>query len=262
MTPPSPWWPAVRAQACRDDVDSPRMPLRIGQHQVGSVALPLWTLMTAAGLPLLRDGRIAGEAGPALAHIAEWLRAAGHAGHWRDELLAVMPTDDDTALTRVERGVVRNLGIRTLAVQLHARIEGSGHWWLQQRALDKATDPGLWDTVMGGMVSDGETVSQTLVREAWEEAGLRLAELPQPPSNAGSFTVRRPVSDAGAHGLQIETIHAFACTVAADFTPVNQDGEVLRFAVFDDAAIDALISGGKLTLEAAIAVALCRAAAD
>jgi len=25
--------------------------------------------------------------------------------------------------------------------------------WVQQRALDKANDPGLWDTLMGGMVS-------------------------------------------------------------------------------------------------------------
>ncbi|RZI93421.1 MAG: NUDIX domain-containing protein, partial [Rubrivivax sp.] len=210
-------------------------------------------------LPISPGAELIGAPDAALMQIADWLRVHGHAGRWRDEALAVVSTIDGTPLARVERGVARNLGLHTTAVQLHAQQAGTGRWWLQQRALDKATDPGLWDTLMGGLVSADESITQALQREAWEEAGVRLEHLPQPPEACGRFTVRRPVDDSGSHGYLMETVHAFACTLPAGAVPLNQDGEVLRFDAFTDAEIDTLVVQGQLTLEAAVAVALCRA---
>ena len=257
------WWPAILARATREP-QGPRVPLRIASQPAGSIAPPLLALLHAAGLPIAPDAALLGAPDTALAQIADWLRANGHAGRWRNEALAVTDVSQITngpALARVERGVVRNLGIHTTAVQLHARQAGTGRWWLQQRALDKATDPGLWDTLMGGLVSAGESIDQALQREAWEEAGVRLERHARAPENCGHFTVRRPVQDSGSHGYLVETVHVFACTLAADEVPANQDGEVLRFEAFTDDAIDALVTEGRLTLEAAVAVALCRAPA-
>ena len=95
------------------------------------------------------------------------------------------------------------LGIATHAVHLIARAE-NGSVWVQQRAFDKDTDPLRWDTTTGGLVAAGESIAQTLARETWEEAGLRVAEL-QNVTAIGRFTVRRPVPG----GYMVEHIDMF-----------------------------------------------------
>ena len=259
-----PWWPSLRDRAHRQPA-SPRADLRVDGRVAGSVAWPLVELLVEAGLPLVVDhraGHVAprGDASDALGEVAAWLHRAGHAGRWRDEPIAVraMADVEGPVLAVVERAAVRNLGIHTRAVQLHAREPHGGGWWLQQRALDKATDPGKWDTITGGLVAAGESVEVALERESWEEAGVRLRELAAAPVAAGRFTVRRPVDDAGSHGYLVETVFAFACALAPGQLPRNQDGEVLRFECVSDAGIDRMVATGELTLEAAVAVALCR----
>lgn len=257
-----PWWEDVRQRANQSEAE-PRLPLLIASEVAGSIALPLLAPMLEAHLPLRHAPggagvELAGEATSSLRSVADWLRAHELAGRWREELLAVRSHIDGPVLATVERGVARNLGIHTHAVQLHAREAGRGMWWLQQRALNKATDPGRWDTLAGGLVSDGESVAVALARESWEEAGVRLANLPQPPLSAGSYTVRRPVDDSGRHGYMVETVHAFSCVLGDGGVPVNHDGEVLRFDRFTDDQIDKMVLAGQLALEAAVAIALDR----
>ncbi|MEA1886679.1 MAG: NUDIX domain-containing protein [Bacteroidota bacterium] len=57
-------------------------------------------------------------------------------------------------------------------IHLHI-INGKGHIFLQKRSIKKDIQPGKWDTSVGGHVNPGETPEQALVREAWEEAGLK-----------------------------------------------------------------------------------------
>lgn len=249
----------------KPSLESSRVCLRIDALAIGSIARPLLDRLLEAELPLRFSANTAtllGDPDAALVHIAEWLRQHGHAGRWRDEKLAVAD-EQGRVLASVERGVVRVLGIATTSVQLHARaggMEGGHGWWLQQRALDKATDPGLWDTLMGGMVAAGETVEQALFRETWEEAGIDLQGIPLRP--AGSVTVQRAVTDSGSHGWLVETMHAFECSLPPGLVPVNRDGEVLQFLRHSDAEIDRLAAADQLTREAATAVALCRAPAS
>ena len=68
-----------------------------------------------------------------------------------------------------------------------------GRTWVQQRALDKANAPGLWDTLMGGMVSAQDTMDTALARETWEEAGLHLDAL-----GAARRQLHRPPPDRRA----------------------------------------------------------------
>ena len=96
-----------------------------------------------------------------------------------------------------------------------------GRVWVQQRALDKATDPGLWDTLMGGLVSARESLTTTLERETWEEAGLRIDQL-HAVRPFTRISVRRPVTD----GYMVEHIEVFEAVVPDTLTPQNQDGEV------------------------------------
>ena len=110
-----------------------------------------------------------------LSELANLLRHAGLAGAWRNEQLAVRD-ELGTQIGTIERAAVRPLGIATLAVHLVGQTT-NGRFWVQQRALNKPNDPGKWDTLMGGMVSAGDTVKTALERETWEEAGLRMDDL-------------------------------------------------------------------------------------
>ncbi|RZL67626.1 MAG: NUDIX domain-containing protein, partial [Variovorax sp.] len=192
------------------------------------------------------------------ARIADWLRATGRAGAWRNEQLGVVSVEAGRRLATVERAVVRNLGLHTHSVQLHARSVGD-RCWLQQRSFDKATDPGRWDTLSAGLVSADESVMTALHRETWEEAGIRVDEALRMLRACGTFTVRRPVTDSGAHGYLVETVHAFDAVLVEGQSPSNRDGEVIAFETFSDAEIDTMVRSEQLTLEAAVTIVLSRA---
>lgn len=244
------WLAQQRAQADAAPL-SPRDALWLdasGAH-IGSVEPALGQRLVDAGLPLRRSTegwRVDGEANNALAQIARWMNANALGGRWRDELLAVTDTRGHV-VSHIERAAVRPLGITSFAVHLVAHAEQGGTW-VQQRALDKATDPGLWDTAMGGLVAGFETVLQALERETWEEAGLRLAEL-RDMAALGRITIRRPVD---AHGYMVEHIDVFEATVPAGVVPVNQDGEVLRFECVGKTLLRERLLRGEFTLEASL----------
>jgi len=164
---------------------------------------------------------------------------------WRDERLAVAAAEGP-ALAAVERAVVRVLGITTWAVHL-VGFAPDGRVWVQQRAFDKAVDPGRWDTLMGGQVSAGESVEETLERETQEEAGLAIADLID-VRHRDRITVRRPV----AEGYVVEHIEVFEATVPAELAPTNRDGEVERFDCLEIAKLQNELAAGAFTLESTL----------
>lgn len=184
--------------------------------------------------------------------LATALNAAGLAGAWRNEQLAVSDAQGQRVGT-VERAAVRPLGIATLAVHLVGQAP-DGCFWVQQRAFDKPNDPGKWDTLMGGMVSSTDTLEAALARETREEAGLHTTDL-QGLRYGGRLTTRRPVSDGGGAGYVVENIHWFICTVPDGVKPINQDGEVAQFALMGKAQLLEALQGGAFTLEAALILA-------
>ena len=228
----------------------PRAPLWLDGHAVGSIEPALAARLVDAGLPLAAsdDGlgwRIAGPADASLATIAHWLHEQGLSARWRDERLAVTSANG-SALAAVERAVVRVLGITTRAVHL-VGFAPDGRIWVQQRAFDKAVDPGLWDTLMGGQVAAGESVEATLARETLEEAGLALADL-RGLERSAPIVMRRPVRE----GYLVERIEVFRATLDRGVVPTNRDGEVERFECLADAALLDRLAGGEFTLEATL----------
>ena len=193
-----------------------------------------------------------GQVTAGLNALAHALHAAGLAGAWRDEQLAVCNATGQR-LGTIERAAVRPLGIATQAVHLLG-FAPDGRQWVQQRALFKPNDPGLWDTLMGGMVSADDALDATLMtalaRETWEEAGLRLADL-QELRYGGHIDTCRPARDGGGAGYLVERLDWFSCVVPDCLVPVNQDGEVTQFAQFDARTVQTMIAAGQFTDEAA-----------
>lgn len=239
----------------------PRVPLWAGESVIGSVEPGFFHklalhAMTDGHHPLLKEEhpgglgwRLMGDVTTSLNKVAVALHEAGLAGAWRDEQLAV-PDQFGHRKGTVERAAVRPLGITTLAVHLVGQSP-DGRFWVQQRAFNKSNDPGLWDTLMGGMVSAADTVETALVRETWEEAGLHTAEL-QGMRYGGQLTTRRPSTDGKGAGYVVEDIDWYICTVPEGMVPDNQDGEVEQFRLMEAEDLLQALQRGEFTTEAAL----------
>jgi 8-oxo-dGTP pyrophosphatase MutT (NUDIX family) len=239
----------------------PRVPMWAGESVIGSVEPdflhPIMLESLFDGRELLlkeeRNGQagwhLRGEITQGLNRVAAALHATGLAGAWRDEQLAVCDPQG-RRLGTVERAAVRPLGIATQAVQLVGQSP-DGRFWVQQRAFDKPNDPGLWDTLMGGMVAAADTLDSALQRETWEEAGLHLEVLAD-LRYGGRIHTCRPARDGGGAGYLEEHLDWYHCTVPDGMVPVNQDGEVECFALMDGNELLQKMRNGEFTLEAAL----------
>lgn len=180
-----------------------------------------------------------------LARAAGRLRDHGLAPYWRDELLDVH-SGQGRRIASIERGACRILGIATRSVHLNA-FDRSGRLLAARRAAHKSTDPGLWDSLAGGMVAAGETDALALRREALEEAGLDTGGLAL-VQGSGDLIVR-PVTE----GLMIERFGVFDVALPPEFEPRNTDGEVSEFRPFTIAELIEALEAGEFTLEASLA---------
>ena len=242
----------------------PRVPLWAGESVIGSVEPDF--LSQKALQPLL-DGRkqllkkerppslgwrLLGDITASLNKLAHALNSANLGGGWRGEQLAVHDQLGHLKGT-VERAAVRPLGIATRAVHL-AACTADGRHWVQQRSLTKSNNPGLWDTLMGGMVSSADTIQSALERETWEEAGLRLDQL-NDLAHCGVLAIRQPARDGNGASYVVEDIDWFSCTVPDGMLPVNQDGEVAQFVLMTSDEVMSAMQRGEFTTEAALILA-------
>jgi isopentenyldiphosphate isomerase len=119
-----------------------------------------------------------------------------------------------------------------LVVHLHL-FDTAGRLYLQKRAMSKDTNPGLWDTSVGGHVQAGEPLRAALLREAREELGIDAAGATRLYAylNEGSF--------------ESEYAESFSLTWAGPVTPNLEEIEDGRFHAFSE--VERLIGSGKLT---------------
>ena len=190
-----------------------------------------------------------------LAEIALRLKSAGCTPGWRNELLDVWTQQDDPAslppsrVGAIERGVMRPLGLTTRAVHLSGWSE-DGRLWVARRALTKATDPGMWDTLVGGLVGNLEDPDLALVRESDEEAGLDAPDiLGRTPLRTIAYMKRRI-----PEGYQSEAVLTCECVLPDHVTPQNRDGEVMEIQLLDSETLYKMLKSDAFTLEASIVI--------
>lgn len=161
--------------------------------------------------------------------IALALSESGCLRGWRDELLDVY--GEGRRLCVMERTAMRPLGLLTKAVHLNA-WSTDGRLWLARRADTKATDPGKWDTLVGGLAAAAESLDASLVRECFEEAGLHAADIRARSPLRIILRMHRRLPE----GYQVEDLLVSDCVLPDAVDPQNQDGEVseIRLATVEE----------------------------
>jgi isopentenyldiphosphate isomerase len=117
-------------------------------------------------------------------------------------------------------------------VHLHV-LDRSGRLYLQRRSLAKDTNPGLWDTSVGGHVAAGEPVADALAREAREELGI------------GTSGVRRLFAYLYRSRSESEYAHCFALVCDGPFR--TDPAEIAEGRFFTFAEVEAMRGTGTLT---------------
>jgi 8-oxo-dGTP pyrophosphatase MutT (NUDIX family) len=154
-------------------------------------------------------------------------------------------------LAVIERAATRFWGSLTLGAHATGYVADAGgrptHLWIAQRSFTKATDPGLYDNLVGGGVAQGQSPVQALVREGWEEAGMSAAQM-QRAVPGRVVRLMRPV----AEGFQHEWLHSFDLRLETHEAPNNQDGEVAGFELLPVARALALAAADAMTVDASL----------
>ena len=176
--------------------------------------------------------------------IIEELAKDGFIPGWRNERYRIAD------LFEIERAAARPFGLTTQAVHMNG-IAGQ-RMWLARRSPTKQIDPGMLDNIVAGGIGAGFSALQTLVKEAWEEAGI-----PAPMAEKCVFIKKIEVLREVPEGVQSETVSIYDLELPADFRPQNQDGEVSEFRLLTFAEVEAQVASRALTFEAALVAQDC-----
>ncbi len=182
-----------------------------------------------------------------LADLAEALKDTGCLRSWRNELLDVY--GEGRRLAVIERAAMRPLGLLTKAVHLNAWAP-DGSLWIARRSDTKSTDPGMWDTLVGGLAAAGESLDLSLLRESYEEAGLSADDL----ANRTPLRVIVRMHRRLPEGYQVEDALVSDCVLAASVRPHNVDGEVSEIRCVDMPELWAMVQADAFTREAELVI--------
>jgi 8-oxo-dGTP pyrophosphatase MutT (NUDIX family) len=186
----------------------------------------------------------------AVGDVIRVLHKEGAITGWRDERYAVVTAFDAPPLFHIERAAARFFGTTTYAAHANGYCgeRFDCEMWLARRAATKPIDPGMLDNLVGGGMSAGIVPLQTIVREAWEEAGVPAA-LARNAVATGTIRLLREVPE----GVQSEVIFVFELELPRDFQPHNGDGEVAEFRRVSIAEVIGMLHGGAdFTLDAGL----------
>jgi 8-oxo-dGTP pyrophosphatase MutT (NUDIX family) len=186
-----------------------------------------------------------------LAQVHERLRAQGLIVAWRDEPYPLRDRAGGEHGT-IERAASRFWGTLTLGAHCNGWFADAAgrpsHLWIARRSHSKPTDPGRLDNMVGCGVALGQTPRDAVIREGWEEAGLRPAQMAALVTG-GLVDLECDIPE----GRQHERLHVFDLELPAGLAPRNIDGEVAEHRLMPVAEALARAAAGELTTDATLA---------
>ena len=185
----------------------------------------------------------------AMAMVLKDLARDGVITGWRDEMVSVTQAYGQPELLRMERAASRHFGIMGYGAHLNGftRHGGMAHAWVARRSPAKPVDPDKLDNLVGGRISAGMSVDETLRKEAWEEAGIAPGLL----AGLNCISAVR-VEYSVPEGLHREILFVHDLWLEEGFTPANQDGEVSEMKRMPVEDVIEAILAGEFTLDAGV----------
>ncbi|KAJ1649974.1 hypothetical protein IWQ61_009098 [Dispira simplex] len=173
---------------------------------------------------------------------------------WRNEALPVFgnPTRLDNVAFTLERVTTSIFGVPLYGINVNGycvTAQGELKMWVARRSLKKPTWPGALDNVVGGLISHGDGILQTVIKECFEEANL-------PESVSRTAVPVGAVSFFGVteNGLKpaVDFIHDLVLPEDAPLIP--NDGEVDSFQLFSMDELKRRILGGEFKPDSAMII--------
>lgn len=193
----------------------------------------------------------------AVAAVTERLKDQKIITGWRNELFPVAPTFYDDPVFAMERAAVSYLGVIEYGVHVIGLVQSSSdnsyQMWMARRAQTKSKFPGMMDHIAAGGQPIGLSLTENVVKECYEEAGIPEAIARQGLRPAGAVTYEHYVSSKDVVVCKrtmkftqtIYSIHLLTCAsqercvlfcfdlyLPDDFQPKPVDGEVEQFYLY------------------------------
>lgn len=86
--------------------------------------------------------------------------------------------DSDEVIGSASRNEVHKRGLKHRSVHLLI-FNKRGSVLLQKRSMKKDSFPGVWDSSVSGHVDSGEDYDKAVIRESWEELGVKFEGVPE-----------------------------------------------------------------------------------
>ena len=182
-----------------------------------------------AGVKLLIDGSFE-DLSTLIEETTEHLVAEGLVAKWRHEFFAATPRWGGRAHFKIDRGAVPFFGIPAFGVHVNGYCrEGERlKLWVGRRSPTKAVAPNKLDNLVAGGIDWKHGLMETLIKESEEEASLPKA-LASKAVPVGAVSYRMAVT----HGLRDDVLFCYDLELPRDFTPKNNDGELVAFTLED-----------------------------
>jgi 8-oxo-dGTP pyrophosphatase MutT (NUDIX family) len=178
----------------------------------------------------------------AIGDVARDLYEAGVFTGWRNEWFPVLTRFGAPPLMRLERAAVPVLGAHAYGVHMNGFVRERGRLklWIGKRADDRPIEPGKLDHLVAGGIPLGMGVQECLVKECEEEASIPEA-LAMRAKPAGAIRYRMEHQD----WLRNDTMFVYDLELPADFTPVNNDGEIASFRLMALEEVESILAAGE-----------------
>lgn len=148
---------------------------------------------------------------------------------WRGECYVTRASSSGPELFKMERAGSVLFGVKSYGVHITGYVNHSSKGlcvWFQQRSKTKQTWPGMFDSFVGGGLTESYGVRETAIKEAGEEANV-------PEDLASNLKPVGVVSflHESERGIQPDTEYVFDLELPEGFKPSNNDGEVEDFVL-------------------------------
>jgi len=230
--------------ACNQAVDEPFLPWSSAGKVLGWVRPSIAEALRPYPQAFTFDGGIAlqphlqgfDQISGVLAEVAEGLAQDGVIPPLIDEPYPVTTGGRESAIAVIDRAAAAYLGLRSFGQHLNGYVRDGEdlHMWIGRRARDRLIFPGALDNMVAGGLPHGVSLTENLVKECQEEAGMprALAESARP---VGALSYNR----VAERGFRPDVLYCYDIELPAGFEPQNTDGEVEEFMLLPiDAVMD------------------------